>query len=128
MIGNHVFIPGSPAMTLPELLVQAEEGLENGGVHKKRVQRDPFQTPAPKGTSFSFEASESKERAWTKDDWKLLDACFTDQRLDVAERMGLGDDIIADVNDVEIEDVVERFVGIMGGSAVIDECGSAWDR
>jgi len=43
--------------------------------------------------------------------------CFTDERLDVAEKLGLGSDKIADVDDVKVEDVVERFVEMMGGIA-----------
>jgi hypothetical protein len=150
-----VFIPGSPVMTLPELLVRAEEGLEKGsksvgaaavyktpskglgGQYEYHHHRDPFKTPAPRGSSsISFEAHEGDEatsatsatREWTKDDWKQLDACFTDERLDVAEKMGLGSDSIASVDDVRIEDVVKRFVEMMGGSLLINGWGAGWDR
>jgi hypothetical protein len=142
MIGdNRVFIPGSPVMTLPELLLQAEEGLEReeGVAHGTPVKnsglgfsihRDPFKTPAPRGASMLSGTRKEREetREWTKDDWKQLDACFTDERLDVAEKLGLGSDKIADVDDVKVEDVVERFVEMMGGSRVVDEWGSDWDR
>lgn len=142
MIGdNQVFIPGSPVMTLPELLLQAEEGLEKeeGVAHGTPVKgsglelgmhRDPFKTPAPRGASMLSETREEREetRGWTKDDWKQLDACFTDERLDVAEKLGLGSDAIADVDDVKVENVVERFVEMMGGSRVLNGWGTDWDR
>jgi hypothetical protein len=133
MIGDRVFIPGSPAMTLPELLMHAEEGLENTErktpVKSSSAYRDPFKTPAPRGAS----TPEVREpmmttREWTKDDWKQLDACFTDERLDVAEKLGLGSDKIAGVDDVRVEDVVDRFVEMMGGNLVVDGWGSDWDR
>ena len=38
-------------------------------------------------------------------DWRLLDACFTDERLDVAERSGSWNDMIVGVDDVNVEDV-----------------------
>jgi len=121
--------------------MQAEEGLERDGavaVHGTPVKnsglglgvhRDPFKTPAPRGASFPLERRETTAtREWTKDDWKQLDACFTDERLDVAERLGLGSDKIADVDDVRVEAVVQRFVEMMGGSRVVNGWGSDWDR
>jgi len=128
-------------MTLPELLLQAEEGLEREeGVahgtpvkHSKLgsgVHRDPFKTPAAKGASMLPKTLEEREEIceWTKDSWKQLDMCFTDERLDVAEKLGLESGKIADVDDVKIENVVERFVEMMGGSRVVDGWGSDWDR
>lgn len=120
-------------MTLPELLMQAEVGLEKDDalhttpVKGSSVRQDPFKTPAPRGVSLSFNAH-SGTRGWTKDDWKQLDACFTDERLDVAEKLGLGPDAIADVDDVRIDDVVDRFVQMMGGAGVEDLWGIDWDR
>ena len=144
-----MFIPGSPVMTLPELLMHAEEGLERTetAVHKTPIKglsplglgvhsrhRDPFETPAPVlrgGSSVSFGARKDEpttSREWNKDDWRLLDACFTDERLDVAERTGSGNDMIAGVDDVKVEDVVARFVEMTGGSRVVDGWGCDWDR
>jgi hypothetical protein len=135
MIGDQVFIPGSPVMTLPELLMHAEEGLEKGNGHvtpvknvSSIVHRDPFKTPAPRGAFLPSEVEETTTREWTKDDWKQLDACFTDERLDVAEKLGSGSDTIANVDDVRVEDVVDSFVEMMGGSRVVERWGSTWDR
>jgi hypothetical protein len=120
-------------MTLPELLMHAEQGLENDDcvvhatpakISSSSFSRDPFKTPAPRELSVPWETI----RKWTKDDWKQLDACFTDERLDVAEKLGLGTDEVADVDDVSVEHVMERFVEIMGGSQVVAAWGSAWDR
>lgn len=138
MIGDRVFIPGSPAMTLPELLMQAEVGLEQKGsisTHETPMKalsfhRDPFKTPGPRGNPISFEACDDNgtTRQWVKEDWKQLDACFTDERLDAAVKLGLGEDAIGDVDEVRIEDVVERFVNTMGGAQVVEGWGSLWDR
>lgn len=137
MIGDRVFIPGSPSMSLPELLRHAEEGLgeREDVAHltpvKNAVHRDPFKTPAPRSSAALIEAREEKDdtvREWTKDDWRQLDACFTDERLDVAEQRGLGSDKLADVDDIRVEDVVDRFVEMIGGIRVVDKWGSAWDR
>lgn len=121
-------------MTLPELLLQAEVGLEKAEtVHTTPVKglsvhRDPFKTPAPRGISLPFDRLHDGTRGWTKEDWKQLDACFTDERLDVAEKLGLGPDAMADVDDVRIEDVVDRFIQMMGDARVVDSWGSDWDR
>ena len=48
--------------------------------------------------------------------------------LDVAERTGLGNDMIAGVDDVKVEDVVARFVEMTGGSWVVGGWGCDWDR
>lgn len=138
MIGDRVFIPGSPIMTLPELLTHAEEDLDRAEenllvtvtpVKVMRQDRDPFKTPAPHGRSaFTAQNYRDDKHAWTKEDWKQLDACFTDERLDVAEKLGSAEGVMADVEDIRIEDVVERFVVMMGGDATVNARGSLWDR
>jgi len=73
-------------MTLPELLLQAEEGLEReeGVAHGTPVKNSglglghssrSFKTPAPRGASMLSETREEREetREWTKDNWKQLD-------------------------------------------------------
>ena len=50
MIGGRVFIPGSPAITLPELLQEAEFEVRHNSqsLTQKSVlpgRRDPFKTP-----------------------------------------------------------------------------------
>ncbi|KAF9444647.1 hypothetical protein P691DRAFT_778122 [Macrolepiota fuliginosa MF-IS2] len=73
------------------------------------------------------------ERMWTKEEWKRLDACLTDERLEVAARLGydsgvVGEEGLASVDRVKIEDVVKRFVEWMGGEEAVDEYGPAWTR
>jgi hypothetical protein len=50
------------------------------------------------------------EREWTKEDWKHLDACFTDQRLEVGSRLaGAEQNVLASVDMVSIDDVVDKL-------------------
>ncbi|KAI0938863.1 hypothetical protein AcV5_000449 [Taiwanofungus camphoratus] len=59
---------------------------------------------------------------WTKNDWKRLDSCFTDERLAVAARLGLDNRSLAHVDDVILEDVVDRFIAYNG------RCNTQWNR
>lgn len=67
-------------------------------------------------------------REWGKDDWKILDACFTDERLDAAEKMGMAEGSMADVTDIRLDDVVNRFLEVIGGGAVLARLGPSWTR
>jgi len=153
VLGDTVFIPGSPATTLPQLLAEAEaevvrmspvkgslvrEGLDGVG------QRDPFKTPLPSRVNltkvslgsrkqvdeYSNNNEESRERIWTKEDWKQLDGCFTDERLAIGHRLPaeLARDGLAPVDMVQVSDVVERFLVFMGGLEVVETFGDAWER
>jgi hypothetical protein len=76
MIDGKVFMPGTPAMTLPELLKQTEVELGTP------VESMGLLVAKTAGLS----QLEYSSRVWVKDDWKLLDTCFTDEmdeRLDV---------------------------------------------
>ncbi|KAF8962325.1 hypothetical protein BDZ97DRAFT_1825639 [Flammula alnicola] len=161
VMGDRVFIPGTPVMTLPQLLHEAEieverlhehehERLTPGRVWSARAkfeglgQRDPFKTPLPdRIRSLSAPRGEVRggalsplplqygggDRLWTKEEWKQLDACFTDQRLDLgATLQGAVEDTLAPVDMVVIEDVVDRFVAFVGGQEVIEKYGEAWSR
>lgn len=44
---------------------------------------------------------------WTKHEWRCLEQCFTDVRLEVAEALGEPD---IDPEEIELDDVVGRFV------------------
>ena len=86
----------------------------------------------------------SGTRMWTKEEWKRLDACFTDERLQVGMRMGLrGDDSalvqgtidgwekwegMASVDQVDLDNVVARFVDWMGGWDEVDGYGPQWSK
>ena len=50
---------------------------------------------------------------WTKTHWRMLDMCFTDERLAVGSAMGLLNDRLAEVDDIEIGYVVKRFLAQM---------------
>jgi len=142
VIGERVFIPGSPSTTLPALLHEAEQEVSRV-LHSPRPASpstttwNPFLTPEPKprpsssmtiyrdniGRDFVGEAE------WTKEEWKLLDACFTDERLDVGATIeGADQDTLAPVDMVQIENVVDRFVVFIGGQEIIDKRGDAWSR
>jgi len=86
----------------------------------------------------------SGTRMWTKEEWKRLDACFTDERLQVGMGMGLrGDDTalvqgtidgwetwegMASVDQVDLDNVVARFVDWMGGWDQVSGYGPEWSR
>ncbi|PPR08245.1 hypothetical protein CVT24_001287 [Panaeolus cyanescens] len=142
VLGDKVIVPGSPVKTLPELLLEAEHEIsfaeksfhahEHSHIHIAPPKgRDPFKTPArPRLSSydhsFNYDTTDGP-RGWTKDEWKLLDACFTDQRLFLAEHLGLSESM-APVNLVNLEDVVQRFVDLVGGEDVVAGFGEDWDR
>jgi hypothetical protein len=137
VVGDMVFIPGSPAMSLPELLQEAEVGLERQESAVAQTLRSvPVPLPASPTPSPGARCSPVKEsepskdrtpvpsdtdqREWTRDHWKQLDACFTDERIEVGTRLGLGSDVLANVDEVEIENVVTRFLSIAGGPDIAD--------
>ncbi|KAK7059613.1 hypothetical protein R3P38DRAFT_2597717 [Favolaschia claudopus] len=101
-------------------------------------------------------STKNDEREWTKADWKVLDACFTDERIAVAQRLGMVLNLspapppktvpfpstpvrnapanvdgpavmMASADAVDLAKVVERFVGIMGGEQVVKTWGETWD-
>lgn len=145
VINGRVIMPDSPSMTLPELLREAEISLtpsradgsltEKTGYSTPRTlktfwQRDPFVTPAPAGLRARPTSAEASlyidtdgPRDWMKNDWKLLDACFTDERFASGR-----DGDMADAGTVDLEDVVQRFVTLMGGEKVIRRMGVSWTR
>jgi hypothetical protein len=110
------------------------------------VSKDLFKTPLPERrlSTASLLRSESRAtplmlplpvfdatgaRVWTKDEWRQLDACFTDQRLDIGATLpGADEETVAPVDMVRIEDVVDRFVALMGGVEVVEKWGGAWSR
>lgn len=124
-------------MTLPELLKEAEVEVVGATPASKRTAHGPFKTPFPtssrtpaSGLVREIRAAGVEDRVWTRDDWKQLDACFTDERLEAGRRLGLGvgEDALAGVDLVRVEDVVARFVALMGGTDVVDSFGATWGR
>ncbi|EIN09178.1 hypothetical protein PUNSTDRAFT_143747 [Punctularia strigosozonata HHB-11173 SS5] len=161
VINGRVVIPGSPAMTVPEFVQEAEEELECGSILGETPSKRPLgsaglstpmtwgdrlraakaqqaRTPSPArfgvpGSRLQSPAGSDvpwmvnrEPRAWSKDDWKMLDACFTDARLEAGERAGLPEGGIAEVDDVAIEEVLEIFYEVMGGKEVVMGLGHDW--
>ncbi|KAH9017089.1 hypothetical protein EDB83DRAFT_2438178 [Lactarius deliciosus] len=117
VVDGRVVTANSPSMTLPELLSEAESELDN-----PREQRTP-RTPSPAPASFRrpeapLVIDTDGPREWSRSDWKLLDACFTDMRLDIGTRWGC-EGTLGDVDAVDLDDVVGRFVDIFGGEEVV---------
>jgi hypothetical protein len=130
VIDGHVVMTGSPSMTLPELLHEAESELDPS-IISRRAEAG-FRTPSPAPSSFQQPSAPlvidtDGPREWSRSDWKLLDACFTDARLEVGERWG-GEGVLGDVDAVELEDVVRRFEDIFGGPEVVATLGPAFER
>ncbi|KAH9049324.1 hypothetical protein EDB84DRAFT_1453445 [Lactarius hengduanensis] len=120
VVDGRVVTANSPSMTLPELLSEAESELDNP------------RTPSPAPASFRrpeapLVIDTDGPREWSRSDWKLLDACFTDVRLDIGARWG-SEGTLGDVDAVDLDDVVGRFVDIFGGEEVVSGLGPSFDR
>lgn len=127
IVSNQVVIPGSPAISVPELLGQGGRDLP----HSKRtvevtplryrpLSSDPFVTP----DGFSTPAGVAKSdpaHPWTRQEWKLLDGCLTDERIRLGASLGAGYSL-APVDEVDVDDVVDRFRDVGGSTAC------HWDR
>ncbi|EIW55932.1 uncharacterized protein TRAVEDRAFT_73651 [Trametes versicolor FP-101664 SS1] len=143
VLGDRVIIPGSPSMTVPELLHEAERTVEqrlhtparatsflsDSGMFKVPLDRSAFETPGPRQKVHARPVfNSSGPRSWDKDDWKLLDACFTDERLALgSHKRPLGEAVLASVEDVDLNQVVERFLEQTGG-VPMDECWPGWNQ
>ncbi|KAI0646138.1 hypothetical protein C8Q79DRAFT_1049298 [Trametes meyenii] len=146
VVGDKVIIPGSPVMTVPELLHEAERSVEqrerslhtpsragslldSSGVFKRPLDQSAFETPGPRQRVHSRPAfNPTGPRSWDKDDWKLLDACFTDERLALGSHARpLGEAVLAPVDDVDLDHVVDRFLEQTGGIPM-EDCWPGWSR
>ena len=119
---------------MPELIREAETELEKSFTGSER-----FRTPVRASLSVAS-SSHSRyvdprllfdptgPREWGKNDWKILDACFTDERLDAAEKMGMVEGTLADITDIRLDDVVNRFLEFIGGDAALAVLGPSWMR
>ncbi|TCD68152.1 hypothetical protein EIP91_011430 [Steccherinum ochraceum] len=144
MVGDKVFIPGSPAMTLPQLLHEAEQSLHiddrsTSGSPFRSVSPSSYKTPARAPSLYqsvlrstvSFPTSSTPAvgpRIWCKDDWKKLDSCYTDERLAVAEASGMVAGEMASADEVDPEAVVDRFIELLGGEGAVAALGPTWTR
>ena len=138
VIGDKVIIPGSPVMTLPALLKEAETSLliEEQAFHSTPLPSTftaasthfdtPGRTPAPFKTPKSVVVPlpvTDGPREWLKADWKLMDSCFTDERVLRGGSRGL-----APVDEIDLEYVVDRFLFVLGGEKVLGQLGPTWTR
>ncbi|CCL99775.1 uncharacterized protein FIBRA_01797 [Fibroporia radiculosa] len=118
IIGDKVIIPGSPSILLPDLLKSNESAihLERSSL-RSAAGRDLVKTPSrssdPPSTSSQSASPASQE--WTKADWKILDGCFTDERLVVGMSQHLSAGVLGDVDDVILGSVVDRYIEQIGG-------------
>ena len=134
VVDGRVVTANSPSMTLPELLSEAESELDpptTTTTFLKRGQQTP-RTPSPAPSSFRqpeapLVIDTDGPREWSRSDWKLLDACFTDARLEIGARWG-SEGTLGDVDAVDLEDVVDRFVDIFGGAEVVSGLGPSFER
>ncbi|KAK0503818.1 hypothetical protein EDD18DRAFT_1344719 [Armillaria luteobubalina] len=94
VIGDRVYLPGSPVMTLEGLLQEAEAQVMSA--RKPVSSKESLEK-----SSVTMEPS----NVWTKDEWKLLDMCLTEERY-----VAGGGNIMAEVDDVDIDAVVGRFL------------------
>ena len=122
----------SANISLPELLEKAEEELRRSPARSRSgsVALSSAGSPQkPSWNEFMYEnANEPGIREWTKAEWKLLDSCFTDERYDLAEQLGLEIGCLADVDDVPLESVVERFIVLVGGAEIVASRGPSWTK
>lgn len=143
VIGDRVIIPGSPSTTLPELLKEAETSIlqEEDSFHSPLhaasssvAPKTPVAGPSTRSFSRSPASSGSKvqrtvrklfgPREWSKDDWKLLDSCYTDERLALTR----SPEALAPIDKINLEKVVDRFSTAAGGQDLVKNFGPAWTR
>ncbi|KAH8083284.1 hypothetical protein BXZ70DRAFT_900722, partial [Cristinia sonorae] len=141
MVGDKVFIPGSPVMTLPQLLHEVEQSLH---IEDMSVSSSPFRPISPLAyKTLSRESSlyesvlRSKvssvpgivgPRGWCKDDWKKLDSCYTDERIAMAEESGLPNGEMVSADEVDLDAIVDRFIELIGGESAMATLGPSWTR
>ena len=122
--------------------LSAEQDLERNVSFLQQAEEELRQTPSrsrSNSIALGSEGSPQKEfrpsflyedahapgvREWSRTDWKLLDSCFTDERHEVGEEQGL-DGELATVDDILLENVVDRFVELMGGLSLVESHGSS---
>ncbi|KAK2465623.1 hypothetical protein APHAL10511_002515 [Amanita phalloides] len=132
VIGSQVFISGAPVTTLRNLLEEVESEVSFIGTPTKGGREPPLSRRLSLGVfGLSFIdclTNREGESEWTKDDWKLLDACFTDERLVLGRRLQLEGDGLVDVDAINIDCVVDRYIGILGGENSVKRLGMDWER
>ncbi|KAF9258887.1 hypothetical protein L218DRAFT_1004415 [Marasmius fiardii PR-910] len=125
VVGDKVYIPGSPVVTLSGLLEQAAKEVgSSGAIEPGRSGSEAFKTPLPVSQRRSLSSIEDKWE-WTKDDWKALDACFTDERIALGEGRSENIDSMADVDAVDLDKVVDRLLDL--ADIDFEELQGSWE-
>ncbi|KAF8217821.1 hypothetical protein K438DRAFT_1952682 [Mycena galopus ATCC 62051] len=181
VVGERVYFPGSPKpVTTAQLLAEAEREVlsvvspsrvgspsRGGGesistsprkvIDSNKARRTSARgVPLPESDDESAgeddENGKDGAREWTRSEWKALDACFTDERIAVAARLGMVLNLspapgpstpvrapaggpnggapavmMASADAVDLAAVVARFVALMGGERVVQGFGEKWD-
>ena len=96
-------------MNLPELLHKAQSELDSSTFSRRASPA--FRTPSPAPSIFKqpkapLVIDTDGPCEWSWSDWKLLDACFTDVRLEIGAQWG-SEGVMGDVDAVDLEDVVQ---------------------
>ena len=76
--------------------------------------------------SLSSSIATVRSRGWCKDDWKLLDRCFLDERCEMAADRGLS--VLVDTEEVPLDNVVNRFITMSGGQDIVEKLGVDWTK
>ncbi|EED83299.1 predicted protein [Postia placenta Mad-698-R] len=135
-VGDEVVIPGSPNISLPELLKEPAppaEHIKVAAFSRLAAQPQSFATPTKTQLALAASSRAAPEvndkgalpSTWCKADWKLLDSCFTDERLSLGETRGLSGNSLAPVDDVDVECVADRFMQLLDGARKFDRFVSA---
>ncbi|VDC07500.1 unnamed protein product [Peniophora sp. CBMAI 1063] len=124
VLDGTVVTPGSPAplRTREDLFADADRSLS----HLSHLSHhdaaptpvDAYRTPSPSLSVSSSvdgrtEIDTAGPRPWARADWKLLDACITDERMALSATPGA----LADVDAVDLDAVVGRFVAFFEHSS-----------
>ncbi|EMD31960.1 hypothetical protein CERSUDRAFT_99938 [Gelatoporia subvermispora B] len=130
VVGDTVVFSEGSSLTLPELLQEAERDLAHSlsltAASPIKADPSPPREISPPAQPQSFILRVLGPHDWLKDDWKLLDACFTDERMAVASAQGQSGEELADVDNINLEHIVERFVSGIGGDDNLQTLG--WTR
>ncbi|KAG7093814.1 hypothetical protein E1B28_007455 [Marasmius oreades] len=126
VVGDKVYIPGSPVVTLGGLLDRAAKEVGSAEVIELgRNSTKAFETPLPSLRRRS--RCEEDKLEWTREDWKALDACFTDERIALGEG-NLDVDSMADVDAVDLDKVIDNFLELSDFEELNIDSGSSWSR
>ena len=95
VVGSQVFISGTPVTTLRNLLAEVEAEVSLVAPPAKDIYETPVRLRSSLGvfdlSMVSSLVNQEGERQWAKDDWKLLNACFTDERSVVGRELHVGE-------------------------------------